>query len=126
VWLRQNVFGGLDRPAEGLHAHRSAFTYGRRAVRRCGFGLENVDDLKPISTAAFAALKAAGQDAIPSNDFRQSSAAAQRRIMGAWRSSLLRTNPDFAGAGTNYPFTMTMNPAVLSTKSFTPQVPLYH
>jgi hypothetical protein len=32
----------------------------------------------------------------------------------------------FAGTGTNHPFTMTTNPAVLSTKSFTPQVPLYH
>ena len=80
---------------------------------------------RPVSTAALA-LKAAGQDAIPSNDLRQSSAAAQRRITGAQRSSLLRTNPDFAGTGTNYPFTMAMDPAVLSTKSFTPQVPLYH
>jgi hypothetical protein len=41
-------------------------------------------------------------------------------------AGLTRTNPDFAGTGTNHPFTMTMNPAVLSTKSFTPQVPLYH
>jgi hypothetical protein len=42
------------------------------------------------------------------------------------RDAPIRTNPGIAGTGTNHPFTMTMNPGVLSTKSFTPQVPLYH
>jgi hypothetical protein len=30
------------------------------------------------------------------------------------------------GNGDNHSFTMTKNPALLSTKKFTPQVPLYH
>jgi hypothetical protein len=33
--------------------------------------------------------------------------------------------PDFCGRAANHPFTMTVNPAVRSTKNFTPQVPLY-
>jgi hypothetical protein len=42
------------------------------------------------------------------------------------RHGRIRTNPDFAGTDNNHPFTMTTNPAVVSAKKFTPQVPLYH
>jgi hypothetical protein len=49
-----------------------------------------------------------------------------RMLDGFGGTALTRTNPDFAATGTNHPFTMPMKPAVLSTKSFTPQVPLYH
>jgi hypothetical protein len=75
----------------------------------------------------FTAMKTAGQDAISPSDSSsvicRCTAAEKRRAANA---GLIRTNPDFAGAETNHPFTMTTNPAVLSTKSFTPQVPLYH
>jgi len=47
-------------------------------------------------------------------------------MTGAWRDDLVRRNPYFADLDTNRAFTMTANAAVLATKSFTPQVPLYH
>lgn len=55
----------------------------------------------------------------PSGDIthlRDPSATVQRRTTSARRDSLIRTNPDFARADTNRPFTMTTDLAVLSTK----------
>lgn len=54
------------------------------------------------------------------------SAAARQWVICSSRSRSHPYKSGFAGMGTNHPFTMTMNAAVLSTKSFTPQVPLYH
>jgi len=113
--------------AENLPANRGEFTCGCRA-RECRTpqgrsrprlcGVEG--DLSETSA----------------NDRRDTSAAgaaADRQPRGETRppasstlAAVIRTNPDFAGAGNNHPFTMTEKPAVLSTKSFTPQVPLYH
>ena len=45
-------------------------------------------------------------------------AAARRSCFAASATGRgrIRTNPDFAGMGDNHPFTMTANPAVLSSK----------
>ena len=86
-------------------------------------GIENVDVLKADPDRGLATLKAAGHDAISLNDQRQRSPSTRRRTGEVASSVQIRI---FAAADTNHPFTMTTNPAVLSTKSFTPQVPLYH
>ena len=112
---------GSARPPRRVHGGVPWFT---RPVRRwwLHIGIDNVDGLKADLHWGFA--EPTGRD------FTKRSAsvicgctAADQR---ARRSGPIRTNPDFAGAGTNHPFTMTAIPAVLSTKSFTPQVPLYH
>jgi hypothetical protein len=97
-------------------------------------GLENIDDLN-AGLDRVAALKAADLDSISPLELHHSISpndlcpvcrcGAPHEVRVA-TPVLARTNPDFAGTDTNHPFTMTMNPAVLSTKSFTPQVPLYH
>lgn len=98
-------------------------------MRRRAVGLENVDDLKADLDRSFAALKAAwdfdratvwvcpmpprhpGMLPCP---IEHSPARSRVRIF-AW----------FLRDDDNHPFTMTVNPAVRSTKNFTPQVPLY-
>jgi hypothetical protein len=56
--------------------------------------LENVEDLNADLDRTLTALKAAGQGAISPSDLRQCAAALRWKI-GAWRSGLIRTNPDF-------------------------------
>jgi len=89
-------------------------------------GIENVDVLKADPDRGLATLKAAGHDAISLNDQRQRSPSTRRRTNARGEAASSVQIRIFTAADTNHPFTMTTNPAVLSTKSFTPQVPLYH
>jgi hypothetical protein len=101
--------------------------------RRCGctIDLENVDALEADLDRWFAALlKAAWRfgrptiwtSPLPAQASRH--AALPHRLAGSRR----RPPPDYCREvvpNDNHPFTMTVNPAVQSTKTFTPQVPLY-
>jgi hypothetical protein len=73
----------------------------------------------------FAAAQAAAQRCTSPGDLnrrgrRSASTPARETRPHADKPVFLRR------AGDNHSFTMTMNAAVLSTKKFTPQVPLYH
>jgi cysteine-S-conjugate beta-lyase len=97
---------------------------------RLHIGLENVDDLKADLDRGFAALKAAAQgfSRPPIKDCPRlpRHAGVLPRPTGPCGRSLSRAvATGFLRRAANYPFTMTVNPAVRSTKNFTHQVPLY-
>jgi cysteine-S-conjugate beta-lyase len=97
---------------------------------RLHIGLENVDDLKADLDRGFAALKAAAQgfSRPPIKDCPRlpRHAGVLPHPTGPCGRSLSRAvATGFLRRAANYPFTMTVNPAVRSTKNFTHQVPLY-
>jgi hypothetical protein len=83
--LRQNVVGGTTG-----RVFRTTAPPTRNNVK-------TDDDLKADLDRAFAALKAAGHCAMSPGDRRQCAVAPRWKI-GARRSGLIRTNPDFLPA----------------------------
>jgi hypothetical protein len=140
IWLRlrQNVLrqkhGRFEPRTVQPATPRNQTGYRGPPLRR-HIGLENVDDLKADLERGFAALKAAAWAAIPVrflSGLRGGRCSGVLSLASAGpdqpRVVVTAASPDFCGqfsSNDNRSFTMTANPAVGSTKTFTPQVPLY-
>jgi hypothetical protein len=105
----------------------------RGPTLRLQLGLENVDDLKADLERGFAALTAASsfdRTTLRTHPLppRQPGITALRH-RGLRHSPVargkLRTFAEWFSLNDNHPFTMKVKPVVRSTKTFTPQVPLY-